>query len=73
MPTTEALKLESPPPQISDPARFILTNPPFRFYYFLNVLFISERDRERERERERKSKGGADREEDTESKAGSRL
>ena len=46
--------------------------------YFLNVyVFLRERERERERERkrerERMSRGGAEREGDTESKAGSRL
>ena len=41
---------------------------------FLNVYFILFfRERERERERQSMSRGGAEREEDTESKAGSRL
>ena len=42
------------------------------FLIFLTFIYFL-RDRERERERESVSKGGAEREGDTESKAGSRL
>ena len=41
------------------------------FFFFLNVYFISEG--ERERARQSTSRGGAEREGDTESEAGSRL
>ena len=44
-----------------------------RFSFFLMFIFEREREREREREQVSMSGGGAEREGDTESKAGSRL